>query len=194
MVLKRCNVWCYVMLTSKFLLCRSSFLILHMRAFIQTLHGVYKFCNFTNHVLTQEFWRSPTIHQTLACHTTEHWRRWLDIGVTIRHKSDPLDFGVLHKLYTCTVFIFWGNDTHFEILKSVIVIRFCNIFFIIVNIGWCPVPPNKRIEHKFSEHRTPSLKHMSIYFVKLWMSNCIRKKILNLCCIILRCSLHCLWY
>ena len=153
MVLKRCNVWCYVMLTSKFLLCLSSFLILHMRAFIQTLHGVYKFCNFTNHVLTQEFWRSPTIHQTLACHTIEHWRRWLDIGVTIRHKSDPWDFGVLHKLYTCI---------HFEILKSVIVIRFCNIFFIIVNIGWCPVPPNKRIEHKFSEHRTPSLKHVYI--------------------------------
>lgn len=123
----------------------------------------------------------------------------LNIGADDLTLAWPLDtratLWTLESYINCIhVFIFLGNDTHFEILKSVIVIRFCNIFFIIVNIGWCPVPPNKRIEHKFSEHRTPSLKHMSIYFVKLWMSNCIRKKILNLCCIILRCSLHCLWY
>lgn len=105
----------------------------------------------------------------------------LNIGADDLTLAWPLDtratLWTLESYINCIhVFIFGGNDTHFEILKSVIVIRFCNIFFIIVNIGWCPVPPNKRIEHKFSEHRTPSLKHMSMYFVKLWMSNCIRKK------------------
>ena len=143
-------------------------------------HSFKRYMGYTSSVILQIMYWPKNFGDPLRSIKLWHVTQ-LNIGADDLTLAWPLDtratLWTLESYINCIhVFIFWGNDTHFEILKSVIVIRFCNIFFIIVNIGWCPVPPNKRIEHKFSEHRTPSLKHMSMYFVKLWMSNCIRKK------------------